>query len=134
MTVYVDEFRVWAPTRIRCFRNGSCHMTADTLEELHAMAKRLGLKRAWFQQGSTPHYDLTEPKRARALELGAAFVPAREQARKRIMARVAEDAKPSGLTAPIHEHWAKNARKVYARDEPPWHGPEDGDLWTAGEE
>jgi hypothetical protein len=83
----VDELQVW-PTKIRCFKNGSAHLTADTLEELHAFAKRLGLKREWFQEHwSAPHYDLTPGKRARALELGAQFVPAKVQARARISAR-----------------------------------------------
>lgn len=79
MTVYVDEVRVW-PTTIPCFKKGSCHMTADTLEELHAFARRLGLQRGWFQARSSPHYDLTPARRARALEAGAVFKPAREAA------------------------------------------------------
>lgn len=84
MTVYVDELRQW-PTRIRCFKPGSCHLMADTLDELHAFAARLGLKRAWFQDHRLhPHYDLTASKRARALELGAVFVPGKEQARARL--------------------------------------------------
>lgn len=60
-------------------------MTADTLEELHEMAERIGLRRSWFQSfGTVPHYDLTPNRHARALELGAVFVPAKEQARKRL--------------------------------------------------
>ncbi len=86
MTVRVDELVLW-PTRIRCFANGSCHLMADTEDELHAFAARLGLRRAWFQPLSSPHYDLTASKRARALELGAVFVPGREQAKARIAAR-----------------------------------------------
>jgi len=49
----------------------SCHMIADTLDELHAMAQRIGLKREWFQPKSTPHYDLTASRRARAVTAGA---------------------------------------------------------------
>lgn len=48
MTVYVDDLARY-PTKIPCFRLGSCHMMADTLDELHAMAVKIGLKRAWFQ-------------------------------------------------------------------------------------
>ena len=50
-----------------------CHMIADTLDELHEMAGRIGLKRAWFQNhGSTPHYDIgTERIRALAIKFGA---------------------------------------------------------------
>ena len=94
MTVYVDELRVW-PTKIGCFKGGSAHLTADTLEELHAFAARIGLKRAWFQdKGLVPHYDLAPSRHEAALAAGAVFVPAREQAEKRIAARRA--APPSG--------------------------------------
>lgn len=48
-----------------------CHMLADTLEELHAMADAIGMKRAWFQAGSTPHYDVTQTRRELAVKLGA---------------------------------------------------------------
>lgn len=86
MTVYVDEVHV-CPTRIRCFEAGSAHLTADSLEELHAFAERLGLRRAWFQSARVPHYDLTTRRHASALKAGAVFIPAREQARKRIATR-----------------------------------------------
>lgn len=89
MTVYVDEFKRWAPTPIRCFKAGSSHLTADTVDELHVAARALGLRREWFQDGRVPHYDLTESKRRRALAEGiAVFVPARDQARKRLESRL----------------------------------------------
>ncbi len=85
MTVYVDEFRQWGPTRIRCFAAGSCHMTADTLDELHAMARRIGLRPRWFQPHPIhPHYDLTASRREHALRVGAEFKGAKEQARERL--------------------------------------------------
>lgn len=87
MTVRVDELQRWGHAKHPCFQGGSSHLTADTLEELHAFAVKLGLRRTWFQPLSSPHYDLSPPKRARALELGAVFVPAREQARARVAAR-----------------------------------------------
>ena len=55
----------------------SCHMWADTADELHAFATRLGLKRAWYQckprpNGYTfPHYDLTAKRREVAVRYGA---------------------------------------------------------------
>jgi hypothetical protein len=56
----------------RVFANGSCHMTSDTsLAELHEFAARIGMKRAWFQDGRHPHYDLNESRRAKAVKLGA---------------------------------------------------------------
>jgi hypothetical protein len=55
-----------------------CHMFADTDKELHAFAKRIGLKRAWFQSdGRLPHYDINENRRSRAVELGATEVTIR---------------------------------------------------------
>ena len=51
------------------------HMLADTEAELHAMARKLGLRRAWFQdKGSTPHYDVCLSKRQEAIALGAVAV------------------------------------------------------------
>jgi hypothetical protein len=46
-------------------------MLADTLEELHAMARKIGLKLGWFQEKSRPHYDITFGKKQKALENGA---------------------------------------------------------------
>ena len=64
---------------IRCFKAGSCHLTTDgTLDDLHVFARRLGMKREWFQDHRlAPHYDLTAGRRALALEMGAVFVPMR---------------------------------------------------------
>lgn len=50
-------------------------MFGDDREELHQFAKKLGLKRAWFQDHrSNPvfwHYDLTKNKRQLAVRHGA---------------------------------------------------------------
>jgi Protein of unknown function (DUF4031) len=51
-----------------------CHLWCNPGDEeiLHATARALGLKRAWFQdKAGFPHYDLVPGKRARALEIGA---------------------------------------------------------------
>ena len=71
MAVYVDP--VMAHGGSRSFKwERSCHMYADTLEELHAMAKAIGMKREWFQDHpDLPHYDLVPTRRERAVELGA---------------------------------------------------------------
>lgn len=50
----------------------SCHLVTDgPLEELHAFAGRIGIRRAWFQGGKYPHYDLTGRRREAAVRLGA---------------------------------------------------------------
>ena len=54
---------------------GGGHLQADSLEELHAFAERLGLKRSWFQsrpgRPDRDHYDVTRSKRDEAILLGA---------------------------------------------------------------
>lgn len=74
MPVYVDPLCTFGDDSApACFRHkASCHMYADTLQELHDMANQIGLKRAWFQADrSLPHYDLTSGRRATALQSGA---------------------------------------------------------------
>lgn len=75
MSVYVD--RAINPYG----RMMMCHMTADTLDELHAMADRIGIKRRWFQNDSSlPHYDICKSKRALAVAAGAQEIGWRELA------------------------------------------------------
>lgn len=48
--------------------------------ELHAFAAKLGLRREWAQlrpEHAAAHYDITPPKRARAIRLGAREVTGR---------------------------------------------------------
>jgi len=92
MTVWVDEISTYPESIMdaQTKRNGVrwTHLTADTVGELHDLAERIGMKREWFQnKGSVLHYDLTPRYREKALQGGAIFKPAREQARERIAAR-----------------------------------------------
>ena len=71
MSVYVDPM-------FPCMTNAnwrwreSCHLWADTENELHDFAARIGLRRAWYQKDATlPHYDLTSGRRVKAVALGA---------------------------------------------------------------
>ena len=76
--VYVDPLRDngW---RLRGNRTPNCHLFADTSEELHAFAERLGMRRSWFQDDPRlPHYDLTPARRAEAVRLGAREMTRRE--------------------------------------------------------
>jgi len=78
MAVYVDilmEFG-WI---LRGRPTKSCHMFSPNLDELHDLARRIGMKRLWFQEhGGIPHYDLTPSKRAEAIAAGAVEVDHRE--------------------------------------------------------
>lgn len=86
--IMVDEL-IKYPNRWGPFRMGSCHLTTDgPIEELHAFAAKIGMRRAWFQQHVImPHYDLTPERRKAALAAGAVEVSWREQARRRRAAR-----------------------------------------------
>ena len=79
MPVYVDD------ARIRWRGRTWSHLVADTPEELHHAAERLGLRREWAQdKGRTLHYDLPEEYRVRAIQLGVAEpISWRELARRR---------------------------------------------------
>lgn len=71
MTVYVDDMRM--PARVGRLQAHWSHLMADTDEELHAFAARLGLKCSWHQKPGTAisHYDVTDSRRQEALRLGA---------------------------------------------------------------
>lgn len=67
MTVYVDEMRA------KYGRMVMCHMVADSDDELHEMAARIGVARKWHQKPGTPHshYDVCLAMRKHAVRLGA---------------------------------------------------------------
>lgn len=71
MTVYVDNMRA------RYGRMIMCHMLADTDEELHAMADKIGVNRKWWQSPTKTagsHYDIALSKRKLAVDNGAVEV------------------------------------------------------------
>lgn len=75
MPVYVDDMRAGFGRLIMC------HMVADTEEELHAMADRIGVDRKWYQypvKSRYPHYDIALSKRALAVAAGAKEISMRE--------------------------------------------------------
>lgn len=86
MTVYVDDMR--APFG----RMIMCHMVADTDEELHAMAKRIGVNKKWCQHAGTPkiHYDICLSRRQLAVKYGAVEITRRDLARITLAKRSAQ--------------------------------------------
>lgn len=90
MAVYVDSIKSAAAYRSQNWRFRSfCHMVADSEDELHAMAKRLGLRRDWFQPNVRPwlsHYDLTASKRVLAVKFGAIEHSAKNWVREHLYA------------------------------------------------
>lgn len=77
MTIYVDDMRACTPTRNWKYAS-SCHMIADSIDELHIFAGKIGLRRSWFQNGRLPHYDLTVKRRIIALKRGAIPIDRRD--------------------------------------------------------
>jgi hypothetical protein len=71
VTVYVDDMQ--RPARVGRLNAVWSHLTADTTEELNEFAAKLGMQKRWLQHAGrvTEHYDLTEPKRQKAIRLGA---------------------------------------------------------------
>lgn len=71
MTVYVDNMRA------RFGRMVMSHMIADTDDELHVMAARIGVARRWHQcppKARDSHYDIAQSARAKAIDAGAVTV------------------------------------------------------------
>lgn len=92
MTIYVDDPM---PQYVGKFHN-YCHMwadgTADTIAELDAFAKRLGLRVEWRQfskgiSGDFYHYDISPAKRSAALLLGAEYLPLIKWLKSKLEAR-----------------------------------------------
>lgn len=78
MAVYVDD--MWRVPMGRFGRMKMSHMVADTEEELHGMAERLGLRK-WFQNAASgAHYDISMSKRGEAVKFGAVEITMRELA------------------------------------------------------
>ncbi len=87
MTVYVDDIRI--PAKVGRFEAKWSHLIADSRDELHEFAQRLGLRRSYFQDPAVNgkpkadpgtlhaemwHYDVTESKRQQAIRLGAVAI------------------------------------------------------------
>jgi hypothetical protein len=105
VTVYVDDLRV--PARVGRISARWSHLTADTREELHQFAARLGMRREWFQGNCKLcraecvhwHYDVTDTVRNRAIGLGATTITFREMGALIRARRAVERAQHPGESA-----------------------------------
>lgn len=78
MTAYIDPPAFVKPSGKKRY----CHLTADSLPELHAFAAAMGLGKHFFHTGARHiHYDVPEDKRPAALQAGAVEVTSREMVR-----------------------------------------------------
>ena len=96
MSVYVDDaVTLWRGQRW-------AHLMADTLDELHAMAARLGMPRRAFQdKRSGAHYDVNEALREEALRLGAIAISRhRDREQVRALIRIARSQWSGAADAP----------------------------------
>jgi hypothetical protein len=73
VAVYIDRLVDYS-----WHRGPSCHLIADSVEELIAFAEEIGLRREWFQSKSSPHFDLTAAGREAAINNGAIPLSNRE--------------------------------------------------------
>jgi hypothetical protein len=106
--VYVDDMHLTPLGQFRGMR--MCHMIADTDDELHAMADRIGVQRRWFQKPGTHgrHYDIASTKRALAVRCGAREITMKQAAlmcaRRRMVGELGDPA-----TA---VEWVRSAREL----------------------
>ena len=75
MTVYVDD------AKNPYGRMKMSHMIADSLDELHRMATKIGIQLRHFQDKDIPHYDVCQSKKKLAMQLGAVEVSSQELVR-----------------------------------------------------
>lgn len=87
MAVYVDNMQA------KYGRMIMSHMIADTDEELHAMADRIGVARRWWQSpaiSSGSHYDICASSRIKALRYGAIEITTRQAAAMNLRRRLTD--------------------------------------------
>lgn len=113
MPVYVDDMHLYPAGQFG--RMKMSHLLADTDEELHAMADKIGVARRWHQAPPRhdSHYDIAMSKRAQALAHGAISITWRQagamNTRRRVTGQLGD---PASAEAWLQEHMAaKRAAK-----------------------
>lgn len=108
MTVYVDDMKAAYGRMIMC------HLLADTDEELHAMADKIGVARKWWQspeKTSGSHYDIALSKKALAIQFGAVEITWRQAGAMNSRRRVTgELGKPEDAVQWLMEYSEKNRK------------------------
>jgi hypothetical protein len=114
MAVYVDDMRA------KYGRMVMCHMLADSDEELHAMADKIGVARRWWQspqKTSGSHYDIALSKRAVAVAAGAVEITWRQagsmNTRRRVTGSLGD---PADAEAWLSDYLAKRRAEKAARE------------------
>ena len=91
MTVYIDPM---VDHGVRRGRAGPrwCHMVADSEDELHQFAHRIGLARSWYQEHPVhPHYDIGSDRiHALAIRAGAQEIT-RQEMGQRMLRRASKE-------------------------------------------
>jgi len=108
MAVYVDNMRASYGRLIMC------HMVADTDEELHAMAARIGVAKRWHQAPPKhdSHYDIALSKRALAVKAGAIEITWRQCGCMNLRRRVTGELGPPGESEEwVQKHLAARANR-----------------------
>jgi hypothetical protein len=87
--VYVDQLTTYSAKLTKHLPSDTwCHLWSDNVEELHEFARKLGMKRSWFQNKPTfPHYDLVPRRRAIAIKLGAKQISLKEYLKANVQTR-----------------------------------------------
>ncbi len=113
MPVYVDDMHLYPAGQFG--RMKMSHLLADSDEELHAMADKIGVARRWHQAPPRhdSHYDIAMSKRAQALAHGAVSITWRQAGamnmRRRVTGQLGD---PASAEAWLQEHMAaKRAAK-----------------------
>ena len=102
MTVYVDDMHRYSMGNYGRMRMS--HMIADTDDEAHAMAARIGVARKWYQGD---HYDICRSMREKAVKAGAVEITIRQLG---AMARLKKFGLPMGDPATAPERLIEAAR------------------------
>lgn len=80
--IYIDKPMHYPHAKYKCKWS---HVWSDNIEELHLFARKLRLKKEWFQnRRNFPHYDVTEYKYTDAIQHGAILTDLKKWVKKQI--------------------------------------------------